>query len=135
MFGGRAVLVVLVAAVAAVATSSTSTAAQAPGNPLAGARLYVDHHSPAWRQWRAYRRRRGAVPVFTVMRAQANDCGPWYTAGGPAEDARTRAWYRRLARTIRRARVVILFEPDSLGTIDCQARSRRDDRIRLLRYG
>jgi endoglucanase len=31
--------------------------------------------------------------------------------------------------------VVIGFEPDSLGTIDCHARSRRDDRIRLLRYG
>jgi endoglucanase len=30
---------------------------------------------------------------------------------------------------------VIAFEPDSLGTIDCHARSRRDDRIRLLRYG
>jgi hypothetical protein len=30
---------------------------------------------------------------------------------------------------------VIAFEPDSLGTIDCHARSRRDDRYRLLRYG
>jgi endoglucanase len=30
---------------------------------------------------------------------------------------------------------VIGFEPDSLGTIDCHARSRRDDRIRLLRHG
>ena len=30
---------------------------------------------------------------------------------------------------------MIAFEPDSLGTIDCHARSRRDDRIRLLRYG
>jgi endoglucanase len=31
--------------------------------------------------------------------------------------------------------VVIGFEPDSVGTIDCLARHRRDDRIRLLRYG
>ena len=30
---------------------------------------------------------------------------------------------------------MIAFEPDSLGTIDCHARSRRDDRVRLLRYG
>jgi endoglucanase len=30
---------------------------------------------------------------------------------------------------------VIAFEPDSLGTIDCHAPSRRDDRVRLLRYG
>src|SRR3712207_4908573 len=35
----------------------------------------------------------GAVPVFTVMRAQSTGCGPHYDAGGPAEDARTRAWY------------------------------------------
>ena len=32
-------------------------------------------------------------------------------------------------------RVVIAFEPDSLGTIDCLARSRRDDRLRLLAHG
>ena len=31
--------------------------------------------------------------------------------------------------------MVIAFEPDSLGTIDCLAPSRRDDRQRLLRYG
>ena len=30
---------------------------------------------------------------------------------------------------------MIAFEPDSLGTIDCHAPSRRDDRYRLLRYG
>ena len=79
--------------------------------------------------------RQGSVPVFTVMRAESRGCGAGYTGGGPAEDARTRAWYRRLARAIGGARVVIAFEPDSLGTIDCHARSRRDDRIRLLRYG
>jgi endoglucanase len=177
MFGGRVVLVVLLAAVLLVAGSSNSNVAEASGNPLAGVRLYVDHHSPAWHQMRVYRRsgqrrkaalirriarepralwfgrftrphfrkkvrrqivrakRRTAVPVLTVLRAEANHCGPWYTGGGPAEDARTRAWYRRFARRIGRARVVIAFEPDSLGTIDCQARSRRDDRIRLLRYG
>ena len=31
--------------------------------------------------------------------------------------------------------MVIAFEPDSLGTIDCLTPSRRDDRLRLLRYG
>jgi endoglucanase len=77
----------------------------------------------------------GAVPVLTVLRAQATSCGPTYNGGGPAEDARTRAWYDNLARVIGDDRVVIAFEPDSLGTIDCQARSRRDDRLRLLRYG
>jgi endoglucanase len=77
----------------------------------------------------------GAVPIFTVLRAQATGCGPNYQGGGPAEDARTRDWYDALARAIGDDRVVIAFEPDSLGTIDCLARSRRDDRIRLLAYG
>ena len=168
---------VLVVVAVLILSTPPSAGAQAPGNPLAGVRLFVDHDSPSWHQWRAYRRsgqrrkaalvwriarepkalwlgtwtrpnfrkkvrrlidaaqRQAAVPIFTVMRAESNACGPWYTAGGKAEDARTRAWYRRLARTIGGARVVIAFEPDSLGTIDCHARSRRDDRIRLLRYG
>jgi endoglucanase len=77
----------------------------------------------------------GAVPVFTVMRAQSTGCGPHYDGGGPAEDARTRAWYDDLARAIGNDRVVLAFEPDSLGTIDCHAPSRRDDRVQLLRYG
>ena len=155
----------------------SSGGAQGGGNPLAGVRLFVDHDSPSWHQWRAYRRsgqrrkaalvgkiarepkamwlgrftrphfrkkvrrlivaakRQHAVPLFTVMRAVSDRCGPTYTAGGSAEDARTRAWYRRLARTLGHSRVVIAYEPDSLGTIDCHARSRRDDRLRLLRYG
>jgi len=31
--------------------------------------------------------------------------------------------------------VVIAYEPDSLGTLECHKPSRRDDRLRLLRYG
>ncbi len=77
----------------------------------------------------------GSVPIFTVLRAQATGCSPGYTGGGTAEDARTRAWYDDLAGAIGSARVVIAFEPDSLGTIDCLTPSRRDDRLRLLRYG
>jgi endoglucanase len=77
----------------------------------------------------------GAVPLFTVLRAESTQCSPGYDGGGPAEDARTRDWYDALARVIGSTRTVIAFEPDSLGTIDCHAASRRDDRIRLLRYG
>jgi endoglucanase len=80
-------------------------------------------------------RARGEVPIFTVLRAQSTKCSPDYQGGGPAEDARTRNWYENLARAIGDDRVVIAFEPDSLGTIDCLARSRRDDRIRLLAHG
>jgi endoglucanase len=177
MSGVRVSLVVVLVCAAAVLGGAASAPAEEPGNPLAGVRLFVDHESPSWHQWRHYRRtgqrhkaalirkiarepkalwlgrftrpnfrtkvrrlivaarRRDSVPIFTVMRAVSNGCSPGYMAGGPAEDARTRAWYRRLARTIDHARVVIAFEPDSLGTIDCHARSRRDDRLRLLRYG
>jgi endoglucanase len=77
----------------------------------------------------------GAVPILTVLRAQSTRCSPTYDGGGPAEDARTRAWYDDLARAIGFDRVLIAFEPDSLGTIDCHARSRRAARYRLLRYG
>ena len=31
--------------------------------------------------------------------------------------------------------MVIAFEPDSLGTVDCLARDRRQDRLNVLRYG
>jgi len=77
----------------------------------------------------------GSVPLFTVLRAQATACGPTYQGGGPTEDRLTMEWYDNLARAIGDDRVVIAFEPDSLGTIDCLARSRRDDRIRVLRHG
>jgi endoglucanase len=77
----------------------------------------------------------GTLPLFTVLRAQSTQCNNTYQGGGPAEDARTRNWYDALARVIGDSRVVIAFEPDSVGTIDCHAPSRRDDRIKLLRYG
>jgi endoglucanase len=77
----------------------------------------------------------GAVPLLTVLRAEADKCGPRYFGGGPREDAATRVWYDALARVLGDARVVIAFEPDSLGTIDCLAPRRRDDRLRLLAYG
>ena len=77
----------------------------------------------------------GTLPLFTVLRALSTQCSPTYQGGGPKEDAATRAWYDKFANAIGNSRVVIAFEPDSLGTIDCHAPSRRDDRRRLLRYG
>ena len=81
-------------------------------------------------------RRQGAVPVFTVMRAESRGCGPELppAAARPRTPARGRGIAASPGRSAAH-RVVIAFEPDSLGTIDCHARSRRDDRIRLLRYG
>jgi endoglucanase len=80
-------------------------------------------------------RRRYSVPLIAVMRHQGKKCGGGYSGGGRREDARTRRWYRRFARSVGGARVVIAFEPDSLGTVDCLRKSRRMARLRLLAYG
>ena len=77
----------------------------------------------------------GTVPLMTVMRHQGKACNRHYTAGGKAEDARTRRWYDKFAQAVGDARVVIAFEPDSLGTVDCLAKSRRRSRLDNLRYG
>jgi endoglucanase len=98
-------------------------------------------HGPALvhkvRKWldRAQRRQPGSVPLMVVMRHQGKRCNSHYTGGGPAEDARHRKWINRFAEAIGSRRVVIGYEPDSLGTIDCLSRSRRMARLRLLRYG
>jgi endoglucanase len=77
----------------------------------------------------------GSIPLMAVLRAEANQCRRGYLGGGLREDRATRRWYRKFAAAVGDRRVVIGFEPDSVGTLGCQARHRRDDRIRLLRYG
>ena len=77
----------------------------------------------------------GTVPLMAVMRHQGKDCGGHYRAGGEAEDRATMRWYDDFAQAIGNTRVVIGFEPDSLGTIDCLAADRRTDRLDVLRYG
>lgn len=80
-------------------------------------------------------RRVGEVPLIATLRHQGRECNRRYQGGGPREDARTRSWFRAFARGIGRSRVIIAFEPDSVGTIKCLAPSRRKSRFRLLRYG
>jgi endoglucanase len=77
----------------------------------------------------------GSVPIMVVMRHQGKQCNPRYRAGGVREDNATKAWYRAFARAVGNARVVIGFEPDSIGTISCLAPSRRAARRQVLRYG
>jgi endoglucanase len=77
----------------------------------------------------------GTVPLMVVMRHQGKGCSGTYRAGGEAEDRRTMKWYDDFAQAVGDARVVIGFEPDSLGTVDCLARDRRKDRLDVLRYG
>jgi endoglucanase len=79
--------------------------------------------------------RDGAVPLITVMRHEGRRCGGDYDGGGPAEDERTRQWYRAFADVVGSHRVVIAYEPDSLGTIDCLGSRWRQNRLDLLRYG
>src|SRR4051812_49889005 len=67
----------------------------------------------------------GTVPEFTVLRHQGKKCGGGYTGGDAAADARARAWYRHFAEEIGDARVVIAFEPDSIGTLECLVKRRR----------
>lgn len=96
------------------------------GGTYGAARNYVE---------RAAEEQPGSVPQIVVMRHQGKACHRRYTAGGAAEDARTRRFYDRFAAGIGDARVVIGFEPDSLGTLDCLAFSRRKARLDTLRYG
>ena len=77
----------------------------------------------------------GAVPLVATLRHQGKQCNSRYTAGGVREDNASKRWYRRFAEGIGNSRVVIAFEPDSVGTVECLARSRRKARLDLLRYG
>jgi endoglucanase len=86
-------------------------------------RRYIDSAAP------------GTIPLLAVIRHQGNDCGPHYRAGGEAQDRRTMRWYDVFAHTVGSSRVVIAFEPDSLGTVECLARDRRRDRLDVLRHG
>jgi endoglucanase len=101
-------------------------------------RWFGRFNKPARQQVQDYIRRAqraGQVPLIATLRHQGRACNARYTAGGAREDARTRAWFRAFARAIGANRVVIAFEPDSVGTIKCLARHRRRARRRLLRYG
>jgi endoglucanase len=72
---------------------------------------------------------------MVTLRHQGKQCNSRYTAGGVAEDNATKAWFRQFADTIGNARVVIGYEPDSIGTIECLARHRRAARRAVLAYG
>ncbi len=75
------------------------------------------------------------VPLITTMRHTGGECNPHYQAGGVREDDATRRWFDAFAAAVADSRVIIAYEPDSIGTVDCLAPSRRDDRIALLRDG
>jgi len=78
---------------------------------------------------------KGQIPLMATLRHHGTSCGPTYDGGGQAEDERFKAWYRMLADAVGNHRVVIAYEPDSLGTLDCLKKSRRKTRVATLRYG
>jgi endoglucanase len=77
----------------------------------------------------------GSIPLMTVMRHQGRACNARYQGGGVAEDNASKRWYREFRSAVGDARVIIAFEPDSIGTIECLAKSRRRARMNMLRYG
>jgi endoglucanase len=77
----------------------------------------------------------GLVPLIAAFGHKGDGCGPAYLGGGAGEDARYRSFIRRFSQGVGDREVVIAFEPDAMGTVECLARSRRDDRLRTLRYG
>jgi endoglucanase len=74
------------------------------------------------------------VPLLAVF-GDKHTCGAGFTGGGAAQDARYRRWIDTVARGIGRHEVVIAFEPDSLGLVECLVPSRRAARLRTLGYG
>lgn len=96
------------------------------GGTAGAARSYVE---------RVQAEQPGSVPQIVTLRHQGRACHSRYMAGGRREDVRTMRWFDDFARGIGDARVVIGFEPDSLGTVDCLAKSRRRARLNVLRYG
>jgi endoglucanase len=77
-----------------------------------------------------------AVPLLTVFGDEHDGCGGGYnTIGGLAQNGRYRRWIDQVARGIGDSEVVIAFEPDSLGLIECLAPSLRAPRLRALAYG
>jgi endoglucanase len=78
-----------------------------------------------------------SVPLLAVFGDEHQGCGSpgTNTSGGLGQNARYRTWIDQVARGIGSNEVVIAFEPDSLGLIECLRPSLRAPRLRALAYG
>jgi endoglucanase len=78
-----------------------------------------------------------AVPLLAVFGDEHEGCGSpgTNTSGGLAQNTRYKRWIDQVARGIGANEVVIGFEPDSLGHIECLRPSLRAPRLRALAYG
>jgi endoglucanase len=77
----------------------------------------------------------GAVAGITVLNHQGMACGSGYNDGGRRENGRYRRWIARFARGVGRARVIIAFDPDSVGTLKCLRPSARRARLNNMKSG
>lgn len=76
----------------------------------------------------------GSVPGITVLNHQGDSCGG-YDDGGSRENGRYRRWIDKFVKGVGARRVIIAFEPDSLGTLECLVPRARGARLRNMRYG
>jgi endoglucanase len=77
----------------------------------------------------------GSVPGITVLNHVGESCGGGYDGGGSSENGRYRRWIDRFARGVGSHRVIIAFEPDSLGTLACLSGRGRRARLANMKYG
>lgn len=77
----------------------------------------------------------GSVPLLVTKRHESARCGHGYDGGGARADAEFIKWIRGFADAVGQRRVVIVYEPDALGTLQCLARNRRGARLRTLAKG
>ena len=78
-----------------------------------------------------------SVPLLAVFGDEHQGCGSpgTNTSGGLGQNASYKSWIDQVARGIGSNEVVIAFEPDSLGLIECLRPSLRAPRLRALAYG
>ncbi|MDQ3719586.1 MAG: glycoside hydrolase family 6 protein, partial [Actinomycetota bacterium] len=77
----------------------------------------------------------GAVAGITVLNHVGERCKGRYDAGGRRENRRYRRWIDAFVQGVGNARVIIGFEPDSLGTLKCLVPAARRARLRNMSYG
>lgn len=75
-----------------------------------------------------------AVPLIAVF-GDEHACGGDRTGGGLAQNAKYRRWIDQVSTGIGSNEVVIAFEPDSLGLVDCLVPRLRGPRLQALAYG
>jgi len=77
----------------------------------------------------------GAVAGITVLNHVGERCKGRYDAGGRRENRRYRSWIDGFVRGLGNARVIVGFEPDSLGTLKCLVPAARRARLSNMKYG